>query len=133
MVLADPVAREIELAVEVVDQRHAAPGRLLALEADLSTPRAADRPRAVHLEIASDPERDAVQPAADRVLLLNRDGLPVEHQERGLAGVFGVVQVLQHAAAHAQDYRPVPPDQRREGPSSWQARKRSSNFQSDRS
>ena len=54
-------------------------------------------------------ERDAIEPVAQPVAVPDRAGLPGQHQERGLEGVFRQVLVIEELAADAQHHRPVPP------------------------
>ena len=56
-----------------------------------------------------------MQPAPDRLLPAHGGGPADEDEERGLEGVLGVVLVAQDRAADAEDHRPVPLDQGREG------------------
>ena len=58
---------------------------------------------------------DPVQPGADRVPHPERAAPAGQDQERRLEGVPGVVLVAQDGPAGAQDHRPVPLDQGREG------------------
>ena len=62
-----------------------------------------------------DAQRDAVQEAADRVLLAYGRRPTEEDKERGLVRVLGVGPVMQDAIADAQHHRPVPRQQGREG------------------
>ena len=56
-----------------------------------------------------------MQPAADGAVDPDRGGLAPQQEEGGLEGVVGVVGVVEHASADAQDHRPVPADQGLEG------------------
>jgi hypothetical protein len=58
---------------------------------------------------------DAVQPVAHQVAGYDGAGPANQDEESRLKRVFGVVQVAQHAPANAQDHRPVPSDEGREG------------------
>jgi hypothetical protein len=57
--------------------------------------------------------RHAIQEAA-HVRLPNGGGLARQNQESRLENIFGVLLVTEHAVAHAQHHRPVPPHQQRE-------------------
>ena len=61
------------------------------------------------------PVRDSVEPVPDQVPRTDRGGPPGQDEEGGLEGVLGQVRVADHAAADAQDHRPVPADQGGEG------------------
>jgi hypothetical protein len=63
----------------------------------------------------SDVVGDPIQPATDRLVLLNRTGLLCQDQEGGLEGVLGVMQVTQHASTHSQHHRAVTPQESRKG------------------
>ena len=56
-----------------------------------------------------------MQPAADRAAPADRRGVARQGEECGLEGVFGIVLVVQHAPADAEDQRAVAAHQRREG------------------
>ena len=56
-----------------------------------------------------------MEPGAERVPHPEAAGLLDQDQERGLEGILRVVRVGEHAPADAQDHRPVPLDQDREG------------------
>ena len=56
-----------------------------------------------------------MEPGAERVADPERPRLADQDQEGGLEGVLGVVRVAEDAPADAQDHRPVPLDQGREG------------------
>ncbi len=63
---------------------------------------------------AGDSPRHAMEPRAERLANPDRVALAHEHQERGLKCVVGVMRVADHAAAKAQDHRPVAFDQNAE-------------------
>src|SRR5262249_49457991 len=52
---------------------------------------------------------------AHRIPLEDGSGFPGQDEEGGLESVVGVVGVLQHPAAHAEDHRAVTAEQGREG------------------
>jgi hypothetical protein len=54
--------------------------------------------------------------AAQRFLFANPPCASREHKENCLECVFGIVLIVQHAAAHAEDHAPVSIHQRGEGP-----------------
>ena len=56
-----------------------------------------------------------MEPGTQRIPHPERPGLLDQDQERGLEGILCIVRVDQHAPADAQDHRPVPLDQDREG------------------
>ncbi len=58
---------------------------------------------------------DPMQPTGQRLFLANGGRLASQHQEGGLAGVFGVLSAAKDAATEAQDHRPMSLDQRGEG------------------
>ncbi len=65
--------------------------------------------------LAGDAQGDAVQPGGQRRGVVQPGSLAGQQEERSLEGVLGVGGARQHAAADAQDHRPVAGDQRREG------------------
>ena len=56
-----------------------------------------------------------MEPGAQRIPHPEGPGLPDQDQERRLERILGVVRVGQDAPADAQDHRPMPLDQDREG------------------
>jgi hypothetical protein len=56
-----------------------------------------------------------MEPGAQGVAHPEAAGLPDQDEEGGLEGVVRVVRVVEHAPADAEDHRPVPLDQGREG------------------
>ena len=56
-----------------------------------------------------------VEPVAQHLAIADRPGLADEQEERGLEGVLGVLRLVEHVPADAQDHRPMPPDERLEG------------------
>jgi hypothetical protein len=64
-----------------------------------------------HADFLSRPVGHAVEPAADRVTGRYRRRLADKHEEGGLEGILGVVQVRQETAAHTQHRRAVPSNQ----------------------
>ncbi len=65
--------------------------------------------------LGRDPQRDAVQPAPDRLAAADRTSLTGQDQERRLRCILGVVLVVEYLPADAQDHRSVAIHQRREG------------------
>ena len=61
--------------------------------------------------------RDAMQPAAERIVISHRPGSTRQDEKRGLKGVFSKVGVSKQPPADAQNHRPVPFHQRRQRPS----------------
>jgi len=55
----------------------------------------------------------AVQPAAERFAPADRSRPAEKHEERRLEGILGLVGASQHAPAHAEDHRPVAPQEGR--------------------
>ncbi|XBH05237.1 hypothetical protein V5E97_04245 [Singulisphaera sp. Ch08] len=62
-----------------------------------------------------DPQRDAVQPAAQGVAIADRAGPAHQNQECGLEGIRDVVRVAEDAPADVQHHRPVADHQLLEG------------------
>ena len=63
----------------------------------------------------TDPSGDAVKPAGERLASANRMGVSDQGQKGGLKGVVGIAAATENPAAHAEDHRPVPPDENLEG------------------
>src|SRR5262249_29641081 len=61
------------------------------------------------------PMGDAVQPASQCLPLADRTAVPRQHEKGCLEGVFRVLLVLKHPAAHAQNHRTVAGDQSSKG------------------
>jgi len=59
--------------------------------------------------------RDLVEPAAQPLVAHQGRGLARQDEEGGLEGVLGAVNVVQHAAADAEDQRPVTAHQHLDG------------------
>ena len=72
-------------------------------------------PRRIRRGTHGDPPRDAEQPVADRIAAADGRGLADQQEERRLEGVGRIVRIAQDPPADAQDHRPVPLQQRREG------------------
>ncbi len=58
-----------------------------------------------------DPDRNAIEPTSDRLLLPDRDGPARQDQERRLERVVHVRGIVQHVATYALNHRPMPPNQ----------------------
>ncbi len=61
------------------------------------------------------PGGDAIEPVAQQLGVADRASLLGQDQESGLEGVLGVLDVAEELSADAQDHRPMPAHQRREG------------------
>jgi hypothetical protein len=66
-------------------------------------------------DLSGGAEGDAVEPASARGPVPDRAGLAEQDEEGRLKGVLDVVRVAQGVPADAEDHRPVPVDQGREG------------------
>ncbi len=56
----------------------------------------------------SDPQRDSVKPACDRISVANCAGPVGQYQKNGLDSIMNIVRIIESLVADAQDHGPVP-------------------------